>query len=576
MADYMNEYQRWLDSPVLSDSEWKELNEIADNEAEIKSRFYAPLEFGTAGLRGIMGLGINRMNEHVVKHATQAFAALILKSGPDAASRGVIICNDCRINSDSFARAAACVMAANGIQVKLFDALRPTPELSFAIRHYKAVAGINVTASHNTKEYNGYKVYWEDGAQLPPQYAKAIADEMAATDIFNGVKSMDYDEALAQGLITVIGTETDELFLAKALSMSIDRETVARVSDDFKVVYTPFHGAGYQLVPEILKRLGIKHIFPVPEQMVLDGAFPTVKSPNPENPESFAMAVELARKADSDLIIGTDPDSDRVGVMVRDAQGEYVPISGNQMGVLLMDYMINAHRKQGTLPENSAVITTIVSTKMVRAVADANGIHMDETFTGFKFIAEKLAEYQEQGTYEYLMGFEESYGYMIGEFVRDKDAVTASMLIAEMAAVYHSQGMTLLQALDSLYEKYGCFAERTLNLVMPGIDGLERMKALMAKLSQSPPREISETSVVRQRDYNTGKISVPALGVVGDTEISGSNVLYFELEDNSSFIIRPSGTEPKIKIYILVSGDNMDQCNAKLDKYENFAKCLDK
>ncbi len=576
MSNYMDEYNHWLDSPALAESEWRELNDIAGNEDEIKSRFYAPLEFGTAGLRGIMGMGINRMNKHVIKHATQAFASVIAQQGDEACKKGVVICYDCRENSEAFARSAAMVMAANGIKVQLFDELRPTPELSFAIRHLGATAGINITASHNPKEYNGYKVYWSDGAQLPPKHAEAIALAMGKIDIFTGVKKMNYEEAVSTGLISIIGSEIDEAFLACVLGQSIDRQAVSRVAEDFSIVYTPFHGAGYKLVPEALHRLGIKHLAPVPEQMVIDGAFPTVKSPNPENPEGFALAIELAKKENSNLIIGTDPDSDRVGVMVRTAQGDFKTITGNQMGVLLLDYIITAKRAAGTLPENAAAIKTIVTTEMARQVAEQNGVHMDETFTGFKFMAEKLAEYDKNNSYTYLLAYEESYGYMMGDYVRDKDAVTASMMIAEMAAHYFEQGMSLSDAMDRLYEKYGFYDEYTLNLVMPGLDGLEKMATLMKNLREHMPKEIGGVSVLRQRDYSTGKVGVPGLGIVDNTEISGSNVLYFELEDESSFIVRPSGTEPKIKIYLLVSGESKEECRQKIEKYTEYANSLNK
>lgn len=574
MINFMEEYRRWLDSPALSENEWKELNDIENNEDEIKNRFFAPLEFGTAGLRGIMGMGLNRMNRHVVRHATQAFASVISAEGEDAIKKGVIICYDCRENSESFARTAACVMAANGIFVRIFDALRPTPELSFAIRKYGAIAGINITASHNPREYNGYKVYWADGAQLPPKHAQAIVDVMGRIDIFTGIKRMLFSEAVESGLIQTIGAETDEAFLEKVLTQAIDRETVARVADKFKIVYTPFHGAGYKLVPEALRRLGLKNVFPVPQQMVIDGTFPTVKSPNPEEPAGFYLAIELAKREGSDLIIGTDPDSDRVGVMVRDDKGEYVTISGNQTGVLLLDYIINARKRLGTLPENAAAIKTIVTTEMAREVAQRNGVHIEDTFTGFKFMAEKIAEFEKTNSFSYIFAYEESYGYMIGDYVRDKDAVTAAMLIAEMAAHYFERGMTLLQAINSLYEKYGYFAEKTLNLVMPGIDGLEKMQALMKKLRETPPAEISDVKVLRERDYASGKIIVPGLGFVDKTHIVGSNVLYFELEDDTAFIIRPSGTEPKIKIYILVSGENRQDCDEKIIKYVNYAENL--
>lgn len=576
MKNYDTLYQSWLDSPALSEAEWRELDAIRGNEKEIESRFYAPLEFGTAGLRGIMGMGLNRMNIHVIRHATQAFAAVICAEGEEAKRRGVVICHDCRINSRLFAEEAAAVMAGNGIFVRIFDEMRPTPELSFAIRKYGAIAGINVTASHNPKEYNGYKVYWEDGAQLPPQHAKAIADNMAVIDIFNGVIRTDFEAACADGRIRIIGAETDEAFLEQVLSQSISRDAVARMADKLKIVYTPFHGTGYKLVPEAIRRLGLPGIVPVPEQMVIDGSFPTVVSPNPENPEGFYLAVELAKQVDSDLIIGTDPDADRVGVMVRSGDDVYTTISGNQMGVLLLDYIIRMRREKGTLPANAAAIKTIVTTEMARAVAEANGVYMEETFTGFKFMAEKIAEYEKTGAHEYIMAYEESYGYMVGDYVRDKDAVTASMMIAEMAAYYYEKGMTLKDAMDSLYERYGWHGERTLNLVMPGVDGLERMKLLMDTLRSAPPAEVGGEPVLRVRDYLTGKVTVAGLGVVGETDMSGSNVLYFELTDGSSFIVRPSGTEPKIKIYILVKGDSKTACDEKIERYSAYANALNK
>ena len=573
---YKEEYQYWLDSPALGEEEWKELSAIAEDDKEIESRFFAPLEFGTAGLRGIMATGLNRMNIHVIRWATQAFAAVIKAEGEEACKKGVVVCYDCRLNSERFAREAAGVMAANGIRVRIFDALRPTPELSFAVLHYGATAGINITASHNPREYNGYKVYWSDGAQLPPQHAAAVAAEMGKLDIFHDVKRLSFDEAMASGLVEVIGAETDEAFLANVMSMSINKSVVEKVADEFKIVYTPFHGAGYKLVPEALRRLGVKHLFPEPKQMVIDGNFPTVVSPNPENPEGFYLAVDIAKQVGSDLIIGTDPDSDRVGTMVRGKDGEYRTITGNQMGVLLLDYIITARREAGTMPANPAFIKTIVTTNMGREIAEKNGVHVDETFTGFKFMAEKLAEYKREGSYEYILAYEESYGYMMGDYVRDKDAVTASMMIAEMAAYYFSKGMTLADALEGLYEKYGWFMEKTLNLVMPGLDGLEKMKALMASLRAKPPREIGGSAVLGMRDYQNGTVSVAELGVVGKTHISGSNVLYFELEDGTSFIVRPSGTEPKIKVYILTQGADRAECEARVAKYTAFAEELSK
>ena len=568
-------YEEWLNSPALSEEEWKELDAIRNDDTEIEDRFYAPLAFGTAGLRGIMGLGTNRMNIHVIRHATQAFAELIVSEGKEAMDKGVCVCFDCRNNSDVFAREAATIMAANGVHVRLFESLRPTPELSFAIRHYGAQAGINVTASHNPKEYNGYKVYWSDGAQLPPQHAAQIAHRMETSDIFRAPKAMDYADAVSQGLIELMGAETDEAFLAEVLPMAVNREIVAKVADDFKIVYTPFHGCGWALVPEALRRLGIKHLYPVAEQMVLDGNFPTVVSPNPENPEGFYLAVDLARKIGSDLIIGTDPDSDRVGVMVRSGE-EYVTITGNQMGCLLLDYIITAKRATGTMPPHPAALTTIVSTSMVRRICEVNDVHFDETFTGFKFMAEKIAEYNKDDSFQYLLAFEESYGYMVGDYVRDKDAVTASMLIAEMAAYYFDRGMTLKDAVDELYQKYGFFREQTLNLYMYGVDGLGEMKALMESLRREPPTEMGGIPVARIRDYQSGDITIPGLGVVEKTAIVGSNVLYFELTDGSNLVVRPSGTEPKIKMYVLARDESADGAEDKARRIGEFAQGLAK
>ena len=576
MMDYRKEYERWLDSPSLSEEEWKELDAIRSDDNEIKSRFRGPLEFGTAGLRGVMGVGLNRMNVHVVRWATQAFAALIVAEGDEARRKGVVIAYDCRNNSPEFAMEAACVCAANGIHVRIFDALRPTPELSFAVIEYGATAGINITASHNPAAYNGYKVYWSDGAQLPPHHASDVAKRMSEIDIFTEVSTIPFQEALEKGMIEYLGSETDELFLKNVMSQAIDPAPVQAVADNFQVVYTPFHGAGHKLVPEALRRLGLKEIHPVPEQMVIDGDFPTVESPNPENPEGFYLAVDLAKKVGSELIIGTDPDSDRVGVMALGKDGEYHTITGNQMGCLLSDYVINARRRTGTMPESPAILSTIVSTPMTRAICEANGVHFEETFTGFKFMAEKINQYVAEGSYQYIMSFEESYGYMMGDYVRDKDAVTASMMIAEMAAYYFSQGMTLLDAVDALYEKYGYFTERTLNIFMEGVDGPERMAALMVRLRETPPAELAGQPVLRMRDYKDGSVAVPGLGVVEHMALSGSNVLYFELENDTNVVIRPSGTEPKIKIYVLARGNDAETSRARVESAAAAASLLGK
>lgn len=576
MMNYKEEYQHWLNSPALSEEEWKELDAIKDDEKEIESRFFAPLEFGTAGLRGTMKLGLHHMNIHVIRHATRAFADVIAAGGQEAMDKGIVIAHDCRLNGRAFAEEAACVMAANGIRVRIFDALRPTPELSFAVRYYGCTAGLNVTASHNPKDYNGYKVYWSDGAQLPPKEAAEIAKRMEKSDIFTCFKTCSFDDAVKQGRIEIIGEETDDAFLKEVLNQAIDKEVVRKAADDLKIVYTPFHGCGYKLVPETLKRLGIKHLYPVPEQMVIDGSFPTVESPNPENPEGFYLAVELAKKVNSSLIIGTDPDSDRIGCMVRRSDGEYVTITGNQMGILLLDYVINAKKSTGTMPENPGAVCSIVTTDMVRAVCEYNNIHFEDTFTGFKFMAERISDWEKAKSYNYIFAFEESYGYMMGDYVRDKDAVTASMMVAEMAAHYQLQGKTLLDALDDLYEKYGYYMEKTLNLVMPGLDGLQKMKKLMDELRSDPPENISGTEVIRIRDYSDGSIFVKGLGKVDKTPFWGSNVLYLELSDGSSFIVRPSGTEPKVKVYLLCRGKDRFSCKAALDKYLAYAETLGK
>ena len=572
--DYRKEYEKWLASPALSEDERAELRALEGNDKEIKARFYGPLEFGTAGLRGTMYTGLHNMNRHVIRWATQGFANVIRAEGTEAMQKGVAVCMDCRNHSAEFARETACVMAANGIHVRLFESLRPTPELSFAVREYGCQAGVNVTASHNPKEYNGYKVYWADGAQLPPQHAAAIADELTRIDIFTGVQSMDYEQALAEGRIELLGEDCDRRFMANVMGMVNDYETVKKVADDFGLVYTPFHGCGYKLVPEALTRLGIKHLYCEPKQMVIDGDFPTVVSPNPENPEGFYLAIDLAREKNVDFILGTDPDSDRVGIMVRNRAGEFEPVTGNQTGVLLLDYLIGAMKRAGKLPEKPAVLKTIVTTEMARAVAETNGLDCYDTFTGFKFMAEKMNELESAGKNTVIFSYEESYGYMIGHYVRDKDAVTASLLLTEMAAWYHAQGMTLFDALRSLYEKYGWYGEKTHNLVMPGLDGLEKMAALMQSLRAQPPVEIGGVTVAQYKDYSDGTVRDAATGAVTPMPLSGSNVLRFELTDGTHIVVRPSGTEPKIKVYILTKGADAAERDANLEKYSAWVKTL--
>lgn len=564
--NYMAEYERWLASSALTDEERAELEAIRGNEDAIKDRFFAPLSFGTAGLRGVLGTGLYRMNRFTVGAATQGLANLIVQNGAEACARGVAIAYDSRHFSPEFAQLAACILAANGITVKLYDELRPTPELSFAIRYYGTIAGINITASHNPKEYNGYKVYWEDGAQLPPKEADVVAKEMGALDFFKDVKTMDFEQAKADGLIKMLDWQTDEAYLKEVLKVAINPDCVKQVADDFKLVYTPFHGAGYRLVPEILKRIGYKHIICVPEQMKIDGDFPTVKSPNPENKEGFHLAIDLAKANGVDLIIGTDPDADRTGIVLKNSEGEYVTLSGNQVGVLLIDYVITAKKLTGTMPEHPAVLKSLVTTEMARAAAKANGVDCFDTFTGFKFLAEKIKQFETTGSHEYLFAFEESYGYLAGDYARDKDAVTASMLIAEMAAYYRTKGMTLYDAMQTMYEKYGFYTEQTISITMPGVAGLERMKELMAELRQAPLTDVGGHKVEYIRDYQSGVRTQVSDGKTETMELSGQNVLYYELEGGTSFIIRPSGTEPKVKVYIMAKADSKAASDEKVAK----------
>ena len=571
---YMKEYEKWLNSGVLTAEEVAELEAIKDDPKEIESRFYGPLEFGTAGLRGTMKMGLHQMNVYVIRWATQGFAEIIAAEGEEAKQRGVAICMDCRNNSQLFAREAARVCAANGIHVRLFESLRPTPELSFAVREYNCQAGINVTASHNPKEYNGYKVYWADGAQLPPQHADAVAERLSKIDIFADIKTMDFDEAVAQGRIELMGEETDRRFMAEVTAMINDRASMAQIADDFQVVYTPFHGCGHKLVPQALRELGVKHLHCVDEQMVIDGDFPTVASPNPENPEGFYLAIDLANKVGADFIVGTDPDSDRVGIMVRAKDGSFLPVTGNQTGVLLVDYVIGAMKRAGTMPANPVVLKATATTEMARKVAESNGVACFDTFTGFKFMAEKKNALEESGEGKVIMSYEESYGYMLGDFVRDKDAVTASLIITEMAAWYATQGKTLYDALQGLYEKYGWFGEQTHNLVMPGLDGLEKMAALMRELRENPPAQIAGVDVAVRKDYKDGSVIDCRSGEKSTMELSGSNVLRFELADGTVILVRPSGTEPKIKVYVLTKGDDAAQRDENIAKYGQWVKTL--
>ena len=466
-------------------------------------------------------------------------------------------------------------MAANGIHVRLFESLRPTPELSFAVREYGCQAGVNVTASHNPKEYNGYKVYWADGAQLPPQHAAAIADELTRIDIFTGVQSMDYEQALAEGRIELLGEDCDRRFMANVMGMVNDYETVKKVADDFGLVYTPFHGCGYKLVPEALTRLGIKHLYCEPKQMVIDGDFPTVVSPNPENPEGFYLAIDLAKEKNVDFILGTDPDSDRVGIMVRNKAGEFEPVTGNQTGVLLLDYLIGAMKRAGKLPAHPAALKTIVTTEMARAVAEANGLDCYDTFTGFKFMAEKMNELESAGKNTVIFSYEESYGYMIGHYVRDKDAVTASHAPHRDGGMVPRAGHDALRraAIRSTKSTAGTAKRRTTSSC-PAWTVLRRWRRSCSRCARQPPVEIGGVTVAQYKDYSDGTVRDAATGAVTPMPLSGSNVLRFELTDGTHIVVRPSGTEPKIKVYILTKGADAAERDANLEKYSAWVKTL--
>ncbi len=568
---YMENYNHWRSNPALSPAEKAELEGISNDQKEIENRFYGPLEFGTAGLRGIMGVGLNRMNIHIIRHTTQAFAELILRESFEHTG-GIAICFDCRNNSEEFAKEAACVMAGNGIPVKLFSSLRPTPELSFAVREYQCIAGINITASHNPKEYNGYKVYWSDGAQLPPHHANQISQTMEQIDVFTSIQKMDFDTALSHNLITILDEETDNRFLSEVENMINDRETIQAIADDFRMVYTPFHGTGYKLIPQVLKSFGIKHLSCVKEQQVIDGNFPTVPSPNPENFNSFSLAIKLAKETNADIIVGSDPDADRVGILAKDDVNEYQLISGNQTGVLLLDYLIHIKQKNNTLPQNSIVLKTIVTTQMANKIAEHNGVQCMDTFTGFKYMAEKKEALESANKGHVFFSYEESFGYMLGDYVRDKDAVTATLLLTEMAVHYKSRQMTLFDAIDELYRKYGYYEEQTLNLLMPGLDGMQKMKNLMATLRNAPLKQIAGTQVRSYIDYETGTQTIYKTNERVSAPLKGSNVLHFKLEDETDIFVRPSGTEPKIKIYILVQGDDKQTCQQRVLDYVTWGK----
>ncbi len=562
MSGYEQEYTRWLHSPYLDEEEKREIAALSSEE-EKELAFGRRLTFGTAGLRAAMAMGPGRMNIHTVAWATRALAELVLAS--DGAEAGVVIAYDSRHHSALFARVAAEVLAAAGIRVYLFDDLRPTPELSFAVRRLGCRAGINITASHNPREYNGYKAYWEDGAQLSPEGAATVSAAMEKIDILGGAARMPYEEALAAGRITLLGTEFDEEYLAVLERTVIDREVLARAAESLSIVYTPLHGAGARLVPQVLARAGLKHIYPVAEQMAPNGDFPTVHKPNPEYEEVFSLGIALCRRVGSDIVIATDPDADRVGVVSRRSDGSFCTISGNKMGALLLDYIIGARRRTGTLPRGAFTIKSIVTTDLITKIAADNGIRLYDVLTGFKYIGEVIKQHEERGEEDnFIFGFEESYGYLTGTYARDKDAVGTSLMIAEMTAYYEERGMTLADALDELDEKYGVFREKTTEIYMEGLDGLARQAQVMARLRATPPQSLGGDRVVSIGDYRKGYFTNLDTGERTDITQPESDVLYFITESDDKVVIRPSGTEPKIKLYFLVHGKSEKEAKEKI------------
>lgn len=556
--DYKKVYEEWLSNPYFDEDTKSELKGIAGDEKEIEDRFYMELEFGTAGLRGVIGAGMNRMNIYTVRKATQGLANYIKKVGGQA--RGVAIAYDSRRMSPEFADEAALCLAANGIKAYVFESLRPTPELSYAVRKLNCIAGINVTASHNPAEYNGYKVYWEDGAQITPPHDTGIMDEVKAVTDFNTVLTMDKKEAMDKNLYTVIGEDIDRPYMEEIKKLVIHQDAIDKVKDDLRIVYTPLHGTGNIPVRTILKELGFEHVFVVKEQELPDGNFPTVDYPNPEAPAAYKLALELAEKENADLILATDPDADRLGVYVKDQKtGEYHMLTGNMSGCLIGDYIIGETKAvKGSLPKDGAFIRSIVSTNMADAIAKYYGVELIEVLTGFKFIGQKILEFENTGKGTYLFGMEESYGCLPGIYARDKDAVAATMFLCEAAAFYKTKGKTLWDAMLDMYERYGYYQDHVESITLKGIEGLEKIKNVLETLRKEPPKNIGDYQVLKVRDYQKDTIKDTVSGDVKPTGLPKSNVLYYELNDDAWVCVRPSGTEPKVKFYIGVKGSTME------------------
>ena len=562
MKDYMKIYQEWLSNPYFDEATKAELKAIEGDENEIKERFYMDLEFGTAGLRGIIGAGINRMNIYVVRRATQGLANYIIKQG--AADKGVAIAYDSRNMSPEFAMEAAMTLAANGIKAYKFESLRPTPELSFAVRELGCVAGINITASHNPPEYNGYKVYWEDGAQFTPPHDKGVTEEVLAIEDLSSVKTTDEASAIAAGKYEVIGKEIDDKYIAQVKAQVVNQKAIDEMQDQIRIVYTPLHGTGNIPASRVMKEIGFTHVYVVPEQELPDGNFPTVSYPNPEAKEAFELGLKLAKEKDADLVLATDPDADRLGVYVKDAKsGEYIPLTGNMSGSLLCEYVLSQKQAEGKIPADGQVVKSIVSTNLIDAVAKAYGAELIEVLTGFKWIGKQILKNETTGTGTYLFGMEESYGCLIGTYARDKDAISATAALCEAAAYYKQKGMTLWDAMVAMYEKYGYYKDSVKSIGLSGIEGLAKIQSIMETLRNNTPAEVGGYKVVSARDYKLDTIRDMETGAVKPTGLPASNVLYYDLEDGAWICVRPSGTEPKIKFYFGVKGTSLEDADQK-------------
>lgn len=564
---YQEVYKQWCTDPYFSEETRAELKSIEGNEKEIEDRFYKNLEFGTAGLRGVIGNGTNRMNIYTVRRASQGLANFIIKE--NGQSKGVAIAYDSRHMSPEFCDEAALCLNANGIKAYVFPSLRPTPELSFAVRHLGCIAGIVITASHNPSEYNGYKVYWEDGAQITAPKDSLIINEVNSITDFGTLKTMDKDEAIKAGLYNVVADEVDDAYIAELKKQVINPDVVKEMGDKLVAVYTPLHGTGNIPARRVLKEIGLNKVYVVPEQELPDGDFPTVGYPNPEDPKAFELALKLADEVNADVVLATDPDADRLGVYAKDsATGKYMSFTGNMSGMLIAEYILSEKKAKGILPKNGALIKTIVTTNLADVVAKEYNVKLIEVLTGFKYIGEQIKLFEQNHSYEYVFGFEESYGCLVGTHARDKDAIVAVMMLCEAAAYYKKQGLTLWDQMLRIYEKYGYFKETLVSITKKGKEGLAEIQGMLDKLRSNPPKEIGGYKVLETRDYNNNTV-IKADGTVTETGLPKSNVLYFDLEDNAWCCARPSGTEPKIKFYMGVKGNSFDDAGAKLEKLKN-------